>query len=71
MVSVVERAFGALRVPEPGLGVWAHHTAALRLYERLGFRTEHVEEDVVEVDVVEVDGARRSAHEIRLAPAER
>lgn len=64
MVSlVVERAFGEPDgVPELGLGVWAHNTAALRVYERLGFRTERVDEDVVEVD-----GVRWSAHEMRLA----
>ncbi|MFD3807369.1 GNAT family N-acetyltransferase [Streptomyces sp. NPDC058611] len=68
MVSlVVERAFGEPDgVPELGLGVWAHNTAALRVYERLGFRTERVDEDVVEVD-----GVRWSAHEMRLARSER
>ncbi|MFD3680947.1 GNAT family N-acetyltransferase [Streptomyces sp. NPDC058613] len=72
MVSlVVERAFGELGVPELGLGVWAHNTAALRVYERLGFRTVQVDEDVVDeevvkVDVVEADGVRWSAHEMRL-----
>ncbi|MER5868540.1 GNAT family protein [Streptomyces sp. NPDC002044] len=58
---VVERAFGELGVPELGLGVWSHNTAALRVHERLGFHTVRVDEDVVEVD-----GVRWSAHEMRL-----
>ncbi|OKK13143.1 hypothetical protein AMK16_31410 [Streptomyces sp. CB00455] len=46
----VERGFGELGLPEISLGVWAHNTAAIRIYERLGFRTEEVLTDVEEVD---------------------
>ncbi|MGW0395229.1 GNAT family N-acetyltransferase [Streptomyces sp. NPDC003042] len=47
---VIERAFGELALPEIDLGVWAHNTPALRLYEKLGFRTDRVLRDVEEVD---------------------
>ncbi|WP_411107745.1 GNAT family N-acetyltransferase [Streptomyces sp. cmx-4-9] len=46
----VERGFGELALPEISLGVWAHNTAALRIYEKLGFQTVQVVEDVEEVD---------------------
>ncbi|MET9320435.1 GNAT family protein [Streptomyces sp. NPDC003038] len=61
---VVERAFGELGLREIDLVVWAHNTAALRVYEKLGFRTEQVLEDV------EVDGAPWSALQMRLVSPE-
>ncbi|MEU9378777.1 GNAT family N-acetyltransferase [Streptomyces sp. NPDC048255] len=57
----VEHGFRELALPEITLGVWAHNTAALRIYEKLGFRTEEIIEDVEEVD-----GALWSAHQMRL-----
>ncbi|MGW7177109.1 GNAT family N-acetyltransferase [Streptomyces xanthophaeus] len=57
----VERGFGELALTEISLGVWAHNTAALHIYEKLGFRTERVIEDVEEVD-----GALWSAHQMTL-----
>uniref|UniRef100_A0AAU2JPC6 GNAT family N-acetyltransferase n=1 Tax=Streptomyces sp. NBC_00049 TaxID=2903617 RepID=A0AAU2JPC6_9ACTN len=62
----VDHAFGELALPEVGLGVWAHNTAALRIYEKLGFRTEQIIEDVEEVD-----GVPWTAHQMRLAAADR
>ncbi|MEU3063910.1 GNAT family N-acetyltransferase [Streptomyces subrutilus] len=67
VARVLDLAFGELALPEVGLGVWAHNTAALRIYERLGFRTVQVL-----ADVEEVDGVRWSAHQMRLpAPGAR
>ncbi|MCX5606637.1 GNAT family N-acetyltransferase [Streptomyces sp. NBC_00047] len=50
--QAVELCFGELALPEITLGVWAHNTAALRIYEKLGFRTEEILEGVEEVDGV-------------------
>ncbi|MGW0367116.1 GNAT family N-acetyltransferase [Streptomyces sp. NPDC002990] len=63
---VVERAFGGLGLRETDLCVRAHNTAAVRTYQRLGFRTEQVVKDVEEVD-----GALRSALEMRLIRPDR
>ncbi|MFD7558405.1 MULTISPECIES: GNAT family N-acetyltransferase [unclassified Streptomyces] len=57
----VELCFDELDLPEITLGVWAHNTAALRIYERLGFRTQQVIEDVERVD-----GTPWSAVQMRL-----
>ncbi|MGW4507563.1 GNAT family N-acetyltransferase [Streptomyces sp. NPDC004436] len=58
---VVTHAFDELGLPEIRLGVWAHNTAARRIYARLGFRTEQV------LDAVEhVDGEPWSVHRMRL-----
>ncbi|MFD9411355.1 GNAT family N-acetyltransferase [Streptomyces sp. NPDC059989] len=57
----VSRAFGELNLPQLGLGVWAHNTAAIRLYEKLGFRTH----DTLK-DVEEVDGVPWTAHQMKL-----
>ncbi|WP_412126235.1 GNAT family N-acetyltransferase [Streptomyces subrutilus] len=46
VARVLDLAFGEPALPEVGLGVWAHDTAALRIYERLGFRTVQVLADV-------------------------
>ncbi|WP_404959290.1 GNAT family N-acetyltransferase [Streptomyces sp. 147326] len=59
--QVVGLCFGELGLPEISLGVWAHNTAAIRIYEDLGFRTEQVLEDVEKVD-----GAPWTAHQMRL-----
>ncbi|MFD9334053.1 GNAT family N-acetyltransferase [Streptomyces sp. NPDC060028] len=59
---VIERAFGELALPSLGLGVWAHNTPALRIYEKLGFRTEEIL-----ADVEEVDGVPWTAVQMRLA----
>ncbi|GGN43458.1 hypothetical protein GCM10012285_24890 [Streptomyces kronopolitis] len=48
----VERAFGELGLPLLDLGVWAHNTPARRIYEKLGFPTQRITENVVEVDGV-------------------
>ncbi|MFJ4779483.1 GNAT family N-acetyltransferase [Streptomyces sp. NPDC088762] len=58
----VSRAFDELGLPEITLGVWAHNAAAIRIYEKLGFRTQQVIKDVEEVD-----GVRWTAHQMRLA----
>ncbi|MFD7263748.1 GNAT family N-acetyltransferase [Streptomyces sp. NPDC059874] len=58
----VELCFGELALPEITLGVWSHNTAAIRIYEKLGFRTERVIENVEEVD-----GTPWTAHQMRLA----
>ncbi|MBT2481079.1 GNAT family N-acetyltransferase [Streptomyces sp. ISL-94] len=58
----VSHAFGELKLPELSLGVWAHNTAAIRIYEKLGFRTEQVLKDVEEAD-----GMPWTAHQMRLA----
>ncbi|MFG3000852.1 GNAT family N-acetyltransferase [Streptomyces sp. NPDC048340] len=52
LTLVIRRAFGELGLPDIGLGVWAHNTAALHLYEKLGFRTEEILPGVEEVDGV-------------------
>ncbi|MFC9296623.1 GNAT family N-acetyltransferase [Streptomyces sp. NPDC057011] len=62
----VSHAFGELRLPELGLGVWAHNTTAIRLYEKLGFRTEQVLEDVEKID-----GVPWTAHQMRLTAPDR
>ncbi|MCB5182416.1 GNAT family N-acetyltransferase [Streptomyces antimicrobicus] len=59
--QVLDRAFGELDLPAVDLGVYTHNTAAVRLYERLGFRTE-----AVLADVEEVDGEPWSALQMRL-----
>ncbi|MFB7467548.1 GNAT family N-acetyltransferase [Streptomyces sp. NPDC056224] len=61
VTQAVELCFGELGLPELSLGVWAHNTAAIRIYERLGFRTEEIIEDVEEVD-----GVPWTAHQMRL-----
>ncbi|MFJ6798327.1 GNAT family N-acetyltransferase [Streptomyces sp. NPDC091268] len=63
---VIERAFGELGLPSLDLGVWAHNTAALRLYEKLGFHTERVL-----ADVEQVDGVPWTAVQMRLDAARR
>ncbi|MDX3541010.1 GNAT family protein, partial [Streptomyces sp. MB09-01] len=63
--QVVDLCFGELGLPEISLGVWAHNTAAIRIYENLGFRTEQILKDVEKVD-----GTPWTAHQMRLtAPA--
>ncbi|MET9885191.1 GNAT family N-acetyltransferase [Streptomyces sp. NPDC006430] len=62
LTLAVDRAFGELGLPSLDLGVYTHNTAAVRLYEKLGFRTEEVLEDVEEVD-----GIRWSAFQMRRA----
>ncbi|MEU9164897.1 GNAT family protein [Streptomyces sp. NPDC048424] len=59
--QVVDHCFGELGLPEISLGVWAHNTAAIRIYEHLGFRTEQTLEGVEKVD-----GAPWTAHQMRL-----
>ncbi|RSS82001.1 GNAT family N-acetyltransferase [Streptomyces sp. WAC06614] len=61
LTQVLDRAFGELDLPAVDLGVYTHNTAAVRLYERLGFRTE-----AVLPDVEEVDGVLWSALQMRL-----
>ncbi|MFG2342113.1 GNAT family N-acetyltransferase [Streptomyces yangpuensis] len=62
----VSLGFDELALPEIRLGVWTHNTAALRVYEKLGFRTTETLE-AVEV----VDGAPRSVHRMRLTASDR
>ncbi|MFG2880484.1 GNAT family N-acetyltransferase [Streptomyces sp. NPDC048337] len=62
----VSHAFGELRLPRLDLGVWAHNTAAIRIYEKLGFRTEQVLEDVEEID-----GTPWTAHQMTLTAPDR
>ncbi|MBP0935019.1 GNAT family protein [Streptomyces goshikiensis] len=52
LTLAVERAFGELGLPELDLGVYAHNTPAVRLYEKAGFRTHRVIRDVEQVDGV-------------------
>ncbi|MEV7523264.1 GNAT family N-acetyltransferase [Streptomyces sp. NPDC091371] len=59
--QAVELCFGELALPEITLGVWSHNTAAIRIYEDLGFRTHQVIENVEEVD-----GTPWTAHQMRL-----
>ncbi|MEV8534738.1 GNAT family protein [Streptomyces sp. NPDC051211] len=59
--QTLDRAFGELGLPALDLGVYTHNTPAVRLYERLGFRTE-----ALLPDVEEVDGVRWSALQMRL-----
>ncbi|MBW5483103.1 GNAT family N-acetyltransferase [Streptomyces bambusae] len=66
LAEALDRAFGELDLPEVDLGVYTHNTAAVRLYERLGFRTEQVLRDVEEVE-----GELWSALQMRLARAAR
>ncbi|WP_405830850.1 GNAT family N-acetyltransferase [Streptomyces sp. NBC_00105] len=61
VAQVVDLCFGELGLPEISLGVWAHNTAAIRIYEDLGFRTEQTLEDVEKVD-----GTPCTAHQMRL-----
>ncbi|MGW2275063.1 GNAT family N-acetyltransferase [Streptomyces yangpuensis] len=62
----VSVGFDELALPEIHLGVWTHNTAALRVYEKLGFRTTATLE-AVEV----VDGVPWSVHRMRLAASDR
>ncbi|WP_046778603.1 GNAT family N-acetyltransferase [Streptomyces yangpuensis] len=62
----VSIAFDELALPEIRLGVWTHNTAALRVYEKLGFRTTAIL-DAVEV----VDGVPWSVRRMRLTAADR
>ncbi|MFE0512647.1 GNAT family N-acetyltransferase [Streptomyces sp. NPDC058964] len=48
--EVLSLAFGALRLQQVELGVFSHNTGAVRLYERLGFRTERVLPSEARVD---------------------
>ncbi|MEW2588696.1 GNAT family N-acetyltransferase [Streptomyces virginiae] len=67
LVSLAVRVgFDELALPEIGLGVWTHNTAALRIYEKLGFRT------TATLEAVEtVDGAPWSVHRMRLTATDR
>ncbi|MFC9587927.1 GNAT family N-acetyltransferase [Streptomyces yangpuensis] len=62
----VSVGFDELALPEIRLGVWTHNTAALRIYEKLGFRTTATLE-AVEV----VDGVPWSVHRMRLTASDR
>ncbi|MFE1900875.1 GNAT family N-acetyltransferase [Streptomyces yangpuensis] len=62
----VSLGFDELALPEIRLGVWTHNTAALRVYDKLGFRTTETLE-AVEV----VDGVPWSVHRMRLTAADR
>ncbi|MEU9181293.1 GNAT family protein [Streptomyces sp. NPDC048550] len=66
LTLAVARAFDELGLPSLDLGVYTHNTAAVRLYEKLGFRTEQVLQDVEEVD-----GVLWSALQMRLTAPER
>ncbi|MFE6846999.1 GNAT family N-acetyltransferase [Streptomyces sp. NPDC057686] len=66
LTLAVARAFDELGLPSLDLGVYTHNTAAVRLYEKLGFRTEQVLQDVEEVD-----GVRWSALQMRLTAPDR
>ncbi|MET9961119.1 GNAT family N-acetyltransferase [Streptomyces sp. NPDC006326] len=61
LTLAIGRAFGELDLPELDLGVYTHNTRAVRLYEKLGFRSGQVLPDVEEVD-----GVRWSALQMRL-----
>lgn len=50
LTEVLMVAFGPLDLRRVTLGVFAHNTSALGLYERLGFRKDGVIEDVERVD---------------------
>lgn len=52
LTLAIDRAFGELGLPRLDLGVYAHNTPAVRLYEKLGFRTHQVFKDVEQVDGV-------------------
>jgi RimJ/RimL family protein N-acetyltransferase len=47
---VLELAFGELRLERVELGVFAHNTSAVRLYERLGFQRDNVLADIEQVE---------------------
>ncbi|MEU7556248.1 GNAT family protein [Streptomyces sp. NPDC044571] len=61
LTLAIDRAFDELDLPELDLGVYTHNTRAVRLYEKLGFRSARVLPDVEEVD-----GVRWSALQMRL-----
>ncbi|MET9639189.1 MULTISPECIES: GNAT family N-acetyltransferase [Streptomyces] len=62
----VSVGFDELALPEIALGVWTHNTAALRIYEKLGFRT------TATLEAVEtVDGTPWSVHRMRLTASDR
>ncbi|MCX4526627.1 MULTISPECIES: GNAT family N-acetyltransferase [unclassified Streptomyces] len=52
LTQAIDRAFGELGLTELDLGVYAHNTAAVRLYEKLGFQTQQVLRDVEQVEGV-------------------
>ncbi|WP_405424375.1 GNAT family N-acetyltransferase [Streptomyces erythrochromogenes] len=62
----VSLGFDELALPEIALGVWTHNTAALRIYEKLGFRTTETLEAVETVD-----GEPWSVHRMRLTASDR
>ncbi|MFJ9945956.1 GNAT family N-acetyltransferase [Streptomyces erythrochromogenes] len=62
----VSLGFDELALTEIGLGVWTHNTAALRIYEKLGFRTTETLEAVETVD-----GVPWSVHRMRLTASDR
>ncbi|MFF8265683.1 GNAT family N-acetyltransferase [Streptomyces virginiae] len=65
-VSATDVGFDEPALPEIGLGAWTHITAALRIYEKLGFRT------TATLEAVEtVDGVPWSAHRMRLTASDR
>ncbi|WP_327284106.1 MULTISPECIES: GNAT family protein [unclassified Streptomyces] len=66
LTLAVARAFGELGLSALDLGVYTHNTAAVRLYEKLGFRAGRVLEDVEEVD-----GVRWSALQMQLTAPDR
>ncbi|KPI34062.1 GCN5-related N-acetyltransferase [Actinobacteria bacterium OV450] len=66
LTLAVARAFDELGLTSLDLGVYTHNTAAVRLYEKLGFRAVQVLEDVEEVD-----GVHWSALQMRLTAPDR
>ncbi|MCX5585950.1 GNAT family N-acetyltransferase [Streptomyces erythrochromogenes] len=62
----VSLGFDELALTEIALGVWTHNTAALRVYEKLGFRTTETLEAVETVD-----GMPWSVHRMRLTASDR
>jgi RimJ/RimL family protein N-acetyltransferase len=50
MQKVLQLAFGEMGLERVELGVFAHNTGAVRLYERLGFKRDSVLTDVEQVD---------------------